>query len=149
MLQTKSAGGVVLNSEGKILVVSQHGTSWSLPKGHVEEGEDLMTAAKRELYEETGIREVEYVGELGTYQRFKIGEHGNEDRGELKTITMFLFRTKEENLQPVDPENPTAKWVEREKVAELLTHPKDKEFFLSVIDKIESEVREHNEGSRK
>lgn len=39
VINTKSAGGIVINKNGKILVVSQHGTSWSLPKGHLDEGE--------------------------------------------------------------------------------------------------------------
>ena len=54
MKNTKSAGGVVKNQEGKILVVNQRGTSWSLPKGHIEEGEDSLTASRREIEEESG-----------------------------------------------------------------------------------------------
>jgi 8-oxo-dGTP pyrophosphatase MutT (NUDIX family) len=53
MIETKSAGGVVLNTTGEVLVVSQHGTSWSLPKGHIEDDEDAMTAARRETEEES------------------------------------------------------------------------------------------------
>ena len=58
MKETQSAGGVIENTEGKIVVVSQRGTSWSLPKGHIEDGEDILAAAKREIYEETGITEL-------------------------------------------------------------------------------------------
>lgn len=134
--ETKSAGGVVVGGIGKILVVSQHGTSWSLPKGHIDPGEDAITAAKREIYEEAGIKDLELVKELGSYQRYKIGKDGGEDKSELKTITMFLFRTAENNLKPVDLENPEARWVEKEKVAELLTHPKDGEFFLRIKEEI-------------
>jgi hypothetical protein len=57
---------------------------------------------------------------------------GGDDRSELKVITMFLFRTSEKSLRPVDPDNPEARWVERSKVALLLTHEKDKEFFQGV-----------------
>jgi 8-oxo-dGTP pyrophosphatase MutT (NUDIX family) len=57
MRKTRSAGGVVTNEEGEILVVSQRGTSWSLPKGHIDPGEDALVAAKREIYEESGIRD--------------------------------------------------------------------------------------------
>jgi ADP-ribose pyrophosphatase YjhB (NUDIX family) len=129
MKKTHSAGGVVVNSEGDVLVVSQHGTSWSLPKGHIDPGEDALVAAKREIYEESGIRGLEFVRELGTYERHKIGVDGGDDRSELKVITMFLFRTSEKSLKPVDPDNPEARWVEKSKVALLLTHEKDKEFF--------------------
>jgi ADP-ribose pyrophosphatase YjhB (NUDIX family) len=132
MIKTHSAGGVVTNSEGKVLVVSQHGTSWSLPKGHIDPGEEALVAARREIYEESGIRDLEFVRELGSYERHKIGVNGGDDRSELKVITMFLFRTSEKSLKPVDPDNPEAKWIERSKVARLLTHEKDKEFFLGV-----------------
>lgn len=129
MKRTESAGGVVLNSRGEILVVSQLGTSWSLPKGHIEEGEDKLTAARREIHEETGVTRLELVRELGSYTRFKL-KGAAEDPSELKTIHMFLFTTDEEELKPVDPDNPEARWVESGAVANLLTHPRDREFYL-------------------
>src|SRR5260370_30409205 len=132
MIKTHSAGGVVTNSECKVMVVSQHGTSWSLPKGQIDPGEDALGAARREIYEESGIRDLEFVRERGSYERHKIGVNGGDDRSELKVITMFLFRTSEKSLRPVDPDNPEARWVERSKVAPLLTHEKDKEFFQRV-----------------
>ena len=123
---------MVINDEGKVLVVSQHGTSWSLPKGHIDPGENALDAARREIYEESGVRDLELIRELETYERHKIGKDGGEDRSEQKVITMFLFRTRERLLRPVDPDNPEAKWVERSKVAALLTHQRDKEFFERV-----------------
>ena len=135
--QTKSAGGIVINEKGEIcLLVSQHGTSWSLPKGHIEEGEDAMMAARREIYEEAGIKELEFIKELGSFQRYKINKQGKEDRSEFKTIYIFLFRTKENFLKPIDSENPEARWAPKEKITELLTHPADKEFFLKVSKEI-------------
>ena len=136
MVETKSAGGIVLNKEGQVLIVSQKGASWSLPKGHVEENENELEAARREIHEEAGIRDLELIKELGSYQRYKLGKDGNEDKSELKTIHLFLFKTSEMNLQPVDPDNPEARWVEKEAAVKLLTHPKDREFFLSVISQV-------------
>lgn len=129
MLHTKSAGGIVINSLGQVLVVNQKNTSWSLPKGHIEEGEDALTAARREIYEEAGIRDLALVRELGSYQRFRTVRDGVEDKSELKTIFMFLFTTTESALSPIDDDNPEARWIDREDVVGLLTHPKDKEFF--------------------
>src|SRR4051812_38300304 len=106
MIHTKSAGGVVVNGAGQVLVVNQKGTSWSLPKGHVEEGEDALAAARREIHEETGVTQLEYLGDCGSYTRHKIGADGGEDRSELKTIQMFLFRTKQAVLFPTDGDNP-------------------------------------------
>lgn len=135
-VRTESAGGVVLDGRGRVLVVSQHGTSWSLPKGHVERGESLLEAARREIREESGVGELELVRGLGSYSRYRIGRDGGEDESELKTIHMFLFRTGEPELRPLDPENPEAAWVEPRDVAALLTHPKDREFFESIITSI-------------
>jgi 8-oxo-dGTP pyrophosphatase MutT (NUDIX family) len=132
MKKTRSAGGVVTNGGGEVLVVSQRGTSWSLPKGHIDPGEDAIAAARREIYEESGVRDLELIRELGTYERHKIGVNGGEDGSELKEITMFLFRTREKTLKPVDPDNPEPRWVKKGKVAQLLTHEKDKEFFRGV-----------------
>ena len=130
---SESAGGVVLNSRGQVLVVSQNGNSWSLPKGHLDPGEDELAAARREIYEESGVRELELVRKLGTYERSRIGLHGGDDVSQRKRITLFLFRTEQMSLRPIDPENPEARWVDREDVAALLTHPKDKEFYLNAM----------------
>jgi 8-oxo-dGTP pyrophosphatase MutT (NUDIX family) len=138
MLKTRSAGGVVLNPEGRVLIVSQKGTSWSLPKGHIEEGENELEAARREIYEESGVSRLELIKELGSYQRFKLGRDGREDRSELKTIHLFLFRTSETTLRPVDPDNPEARWVDLEEAAQLLTHPHDRDFFRRCLPSIQA-----------
>lgn len=101
-------------------------------KGHIDPGETTVVAARREIYEESGIRDLKFIRELGTYERYKIGVDGGDDRSERKEITMFLFRTSEKLLRPVDPDNPEARWVERSKVTPLLTHEGDKEFFRGV-----------------
>ncbi len=139
MKRTESAGGVVMNARGEVLVVSQHGTSWSLPKGHIEDGEDTLTAARREIYEESGVNQLDFVRELGSYERFRISLTGGEERAELKTIHLFLFTTGQDELKPVDPENPVAIWVEKEAVTELLTHEKDKEFYLSFLKQFQTD----------
>ena len=137
MKKTKSAGGVVLNKKGEVLIVNQYGSSWSLPKGHIEEGEEILEAAKRETYEESGIRNLTYVKDLGKYTRYRIGLNGKNDESELKEIHMFLFKTDEMILNPIDPNNPEARWVLPEKVCEFLTHEKDKQFFsnLEIVTK--------------
>ena len=136
MKRTRSAGGVVLNKRGQVLVVNQKGKSWSLPKGHIEDQEDTLTAARREIYEESGLQDLKLVKPLGTYQRPRLGRDGGEDGSELKTLTFFLFQANGESLKPVDPDNPEARWVDREKVADLLTHPKDREFFIQILQEI-------------
>lgn len=138
MKQTQSAGGVVLNEKNQVLVVSQFGTSWSLPKGHVEQGEDLRDAAVREITEESGVSDLEFIKELGSYSRYRIGKDPRfEDETELKTITLFLFRTKHTgSLSPIDPHNPEARWVEKDEVSELLTNKKDREFYERILSEL-------------
>jgi ADP-ribose pyrophosphatase YjhB (NUDIX family) len=139
MKVTESAGGLVLNPKGEVLVVSQNGNSWSLPKGHLDPGEDALQAARREIYEESGVRQLELVRELGTYERPRIGLKGGDDAAEVKRITLFYFRTRQTKLKPIDPKNPEARWVVKSRVAALLTHPLDRKFYLKAIQQIEKE----------
>lgn len=132
MIRTQSAGGVVLNANGEIAVVNQHRDSWSLPKGHIDPGEDALAAAIREIREETGLKKITLVRALPAYERTRIGKNG-EEPNEMKTITMFLFTTDETTLAPEDPDNPEARWLAVDDVAALLTHPKDKEFFRAIV----------------
>ncbi len=132
-IETQTAGGVVVSRIGRILVVNQRGNSWSLPKGHIEPGEEKLAAAIREIEEESGILRLTFIRELGHYSRYKIGIDGKkEDLSELKVIHMFLFKTDEVKLKPIDPNHPEAKWVFEDDVEGLLTHPKDKLFFRSI-----------------
>lgn len=128
---SQSAGGIVLNRHGEIALVKNGPTFWGFPKGHLDEGEDALTAAKREIKEETGLSNLVLAQELGTYERT-----GGKNFEELKRITMFFFTTDEERLAPEDVGNPEARWVALENVAAMLTHEKDREFFLRVREKI-------------
>lgn len=132
-----SAGGVVIGPGNKVLIVNQNGNSWSLPKGHLEPGEDEEAAATREIFEESGVQDVHIISKLGEYYRARISNDGTgEDSTHMKHITMFLCVTNQEDLQPIDPENPAAEWVDIKDVADRLTHPRDKEFFRSVTPRI-------------
>lgn len=128
------AGGVVWNRKLGIAVVNQNHNSWSLPKGHVEAGEDLISAAEREIEEETGIpvEALIFVGKIAEYSRARI-KRSDSDTEELRHITLFLFTTAHDELCPQDPDNPEAKWAEPDAVPELLSHPVDKEQFRSLI----------------
>ncbi len=136
MKKTKISGGVVLNKNKDVLIVNQRGNSWSLPKGHTEIGETLLETAKREIYEESGIKNLIYIKKIGSYSRYRIGLDLNDDRSELKDIHIFLFKTDEMSLNPIDEHNPEAKWVLPENVSGFLTHKKDKLFFEEIKMKV-------------
>lgn len=131
-----SAGGVVIGPGNKIAVVSQR-DSWSLPKGHLDPGEDAEQAATREIHEETGIQDVKIIEKLGEYERPRIARGGVGDiPDQIKHITVFLCITNQAELAPIDPENPEAQWLAIHEVADKLTHPKDAEFFSSIIPRL-------------
>lgn len=125
MFRSQAAGGVVLDPRGRVAVVRQRARTWSFPKGHVEDGEGVLDAARREIHEECGLADLELVRELGSYSRLAL-RHGLPER---KTITLFLFRSPEVALRPRDPANPEARWVTAESVARTLSHPADGRFF--------------------
>lgn len=127
----------MIDVDGRVALVSQRGTSWSFPKGHVEAGEDDEAAARREIREELGLADPTMIRKLAEYNRSRLDDAGQEDRSEMKTIVMFLFRCDRAILRPKTADNPEARWVAKDKVADLLTHPRDKEFFLSVMDKLD------------
>ncbi len=136
-IETYTAGGVVIQeATGKVLVVEQVNSTWSLPKGHIDFGEDALSAAKREIKEESGVRRLRLINKIGNYSRYKMGLNGEDDISELKNMVFFLFYTPQKKLRPEDIENPSAQWINKEKVASLLTHSKDKDFFNKLLDSL-------------
>ena len=131
--QVECAGGIVINDKQEVVIVNQNHDSYSLPKGHVDHGENYLETAKREIYEETGIKSLEYIKDLGSYSRYRIGLDGNDDKSEMKTIFIFLFHTNQVSLLPIDPNNPFALWVNHSRVHEYLTHKEDKIFYNDTL----------------
>jgi MazG family protein len=141
VFDTRSAGGVVINRRlGKVAMVSQNGNSWSLPKGHLESNESDMDAALREIQEETGLKNISFIENLGEYTRYKIGKDGRDDKSERKTLVFFLFETTEDTLCPEDEKNPVASWIDPRDVSKKLTHPSDSIFFANNLDKIQNSL---------
>ncbi len=89
MRKVYAAGGIVLNDKGEIAIVSQFGEEWVLPKGKVENGEELLEAAKREIYEETSLKELELVTNLGTYEHYSQGPKQFNNEKIYKIVQMY------------------------------------------------------------
>jgi tRNA (uracil-5-)-methyltransferase TRM9 len=109
-----SAGGVVVRKEGeKYLVALERDGSLVdspylfIPKGHLDPGETLEEAARREIHEEVGVSELVYDRFLmKTEREAMIG-------GEWKNMYYFLYTTNQVELKPVATDKPhEAKWVD-------------------------------------
>ncbi len=131
-----SAGGVVLNEKGELVLITSEFGLTGLPKGRVNQGEDYLEAAKREVYEETGISDLKYIDSLGSYERPVLDENNNAT-DEIKIIHIFLFETTQKEFNPITKDEVAKiQWVEKNKAKNLFTNEKDKEFYLSVLDKM-------------
>ena len=95
-----SAGGVVVRAQaGEPLVAlarEGHHDAPVLPKGGVERGEDVESAARREIEEETGLSELTLVTKLGVLERLSF------DKQLWLTTHVFLFTTQQVDGVPTD-----------------------------------------------
>ena len=139
-----SAGGIIANKDGKIVLVEQHTNTWSFPKGGIDQGETALEAAVREIGEETGLKELACLGEVGTYERYSIGLNGVSERLDLglRPRTLFLFTTNENVLVPDGLETTSADWFSFDEAVARLSHPKDKEFLKSSYGKVYALLQE-------
>lgn len=131
-LAIHAAGGVVLGTgknTGKIAIVRRrrYVGEVALPKGKLNQGEDVTQAALREVYEETGVR-ARIRKPAGTTQYFV--------NSAPKTVTYFLM-----DAESADGEGPTDKgeiasveWVKPRKAVIMLTHSEDRNLISTVFD---------------
>jgi 8-oxo-dGTP pyrophosphatase MutT (NUDIX family) len=93
IVREPTAGGIVFRHGEKgveILLIQDAKDRWTIPKGHIEEGETAQQTAKREIGEEAGLSDVDVLGWLGKihfrYRRI--------DKLVLMTTQIYLVRAK-------------------------------------------------------
>ena len=128
-----SAGGLVIDHSGKngLLIgridhkdASGQRILWSLPKGHIEEGETPEQAALREVAEETGI-ESSIERALGVID-FWFMAGGKRIH---KTVHHYLFRETGGKLAPQESEVDEVGWFPLTEIVERLAYPDEKKLI--------------------
>jgi 8-oxo-dGTP pyrophosphatase MutT (NUDIX family) len=126
----KAGGGVVKNENGEILMMFRRG-KWDLPKGKLDEGETIEACAKREVEEETGLKNLEIIKPLEityhTYNQF--GKHNLKESHwyEMKT-------TGHEKLIPQTEEDITELiWVKKEDLKKYFSNT-----FPTIVEVLKS-----------
>lgn len=94
IVREATAGGIVFrhNKKGEleILLTQDAKDRWTIPKGHIEEGETAQQAAKREIAEEAGLSETDMLGWLGKIHfRYR-----RVDKLVLMSTQIYLVRAK-------------------------------------------------------
>lgn len=132
----KKSGGIVISDMGEILLVTSSKGLVTLPKGGLEADETYREAALREIKEESGLKNVKIIRELGTIIRPGY-THENLDHPTVeKHIKIFLCRTDEHYLQPVDKSVLKAEWVSIKNALEILSWPEEKLFLSQQLAKL-------------
>ena len=139
-------GIIVLNKQNKIFVGKRKdnpGDRWQMPQGGVDEGEDYITAMKRELLEETSIQNIEIIKEIDKIYQYELPENlvgiiwKGKYRGQKQKwfITRFLGEEKEINLNTKHPEFIDWKWIEPKLLPEVIVNFK-KDLYLNLLKEI-------------
>src|SRR4030042_303654 len=92
--------------------VEPYRDKWALPGGFVKLDEELESAAKRELFEETGVKDV-YLEQLYTF-----GDPKRDPRGRVITVAYFALISKDVEVKPGE-EATHAGWHPAGKAPEL------------------------------
>jgi len=125
----RSAGFVVFHvdpaTSTRRYLLLDYGNYWDYPKGHVEKGEDDLTAARRELQEETGISHIELIDGFTREMTYFFRAKG---RLVKKSVIFFLARTEETTIT-VSHEHEAGEFVEFEAAVRKLKFSTSKELL--------------------
>ena len=139
-------GIVVLNKENKVFVakrIDNPKNFWQMPQGGVDEGEDFLKAAYRELEEETSIKNVKLIKELDGTITYELPDRllgliwKGKYRGQKQKwfLMRFVGLDNEINIKTKHPEFLEWKWVELDKITDLVV-----DFKLHVYKEVKDKV---------
>ena len=133
-----SSGGVVYRVENSIplflLLTSNKRGIWCLPKGLIEENEDEVTTAMREVREETGVSRVKLRGKVGQIKY----QFGFRAKTFDKTVHFFLFETDQADSK-VGNEHDAMEWMPYDKAIGSLSYPNEKEMLTKAWSMIQAQ----------
>ncbi len=139
-------GIVVLNQNNKIFVakrIDNPRNFWQMPQGGIDAGEDFLSAAYRELEEETSITKVDLIKEFDGFITYELPDHllGIIWRGKYKGQKQkwFLMRyngnDNEINIQTKKPEFLEWKWIDVEALTDVVV-----DFKLHVYKELQKKI---------
>tara|TARA_Y100000590_G_scaffold397835_1_gene479646 strand:+ start:177 stop:656 length:480 start_codon:yes stop_codon:yes gene_type:complete len=140
-------GIVLLNNNNKIFVakrIDNPKNFWQMPQGGVDKNENFLNAAYRELKEETSIENVKLIKELDDFMTYELPPNligiiwkGKYRGQKLKWFVMrFLGNDSEININTKKPEFLDWKWIELEKITEVVV-----KFKLEVYKSVKKEIK--------
>ena len=143
-------GIALLNHEYKVFVgkrIDNPVNSWQMPQGGVNQNENFLEAAKRELEEETGIKKVELIKELDKWLAYDLPKNllgklwNGKYRGQKQKwfIMKFIGKNEEININTKNPEFLDWKWIDPMSLTNVAVH-----FKLNVYEKIKEELTSLN-----
>lgn len=136
VVREPTAGGIVFRRTGsniEFLLIQDAKNRWTIPKGHIEEGEDAKATAKREIGEETGLKEMEILQWLG-----KINfRYRRQTSLVLMTTEIFLVRAKgdTDKLKPEDWMN-DCRWLKAVDALDKIEYEDIGKLMLVALNKI-------------
>ena len=139
-------GIVLLNNKNKIFVgkrIDNPANSWQMPQGGVNENENFLVAAKRELEEETSIKSVELIRELDKWLTYDLPKNllgklwQGKYRGQRQKwfIMKFTGKNEEININTKNPEFLDWKWVNTIELTNIVVN-----FKINIYKKLKEEL---------